>query len=360
MCNVRTLTYVCGHVIPFRLSTCRGNFTYTTRKSPTGSLSSCRSFPLLNFISQQPCGACLKASAEKDLEEKIAELRLSTEEDDWTKEPAEEVVQAEAELASEIWRLEEFYPDRARFKKEVRPERGPLATRNGSLLSREVRAEDVVVKYEAKTAMVGEDWDWGEGYRDLGEEIAEDMGMDLPGFVECGFGEGEGEEGQPAEEFCQVMDWGVATDWGLPGEGEREDGSGGEVESQSEESASGNEDAAVLETGAGLDEDQGSTCEAAPSATIASILEEDRPPICVSVQHSSRQEHITVRLPPRAMDESKPKHKENEATSSAKARPPRSRGRSVTAENPPQQKAMNACEPFRACSPFWMEFAVSV
>ncbi|KAF2164561.1 hypothetical protein M409DRAFT_56397 [Zasmidium cellare ATCC 36951] len=372
MCNVRTLTYSCSHTIPFRLSTCAGTFTYQTRKSPTGTLPSCRSFPLLTFISPQPCGACLKAAAEKVLEEKIARLRLehlSSETDDWTAEPPEALVQAEAELASEVWRLEAFYPEQARFKKDLRPEKGRVPTRSGSLLRREVRVEDVVLRAQGNMTAATEEWDYESwklgGFRDLGEEIAEDererVGRELPGFGDCGVDCLEEEEGVDGEavgeeqldgEIGSVMDWGVATSWVLSSEGGEWDG--GVVDGKVESESQSEETVVPGMTDVGLVEGQQPEQEVAPVEATCTLKENNSTEYAKAPHWQRERPSMSGTSPTTSTTDTRDlKLEETDSSSNAKA-PPRLRQR------PQQQKAMDGHEPFRACSPFWMEFAVSV
>lgn len=212
MCNTRTITYSCEHIIPFRLSTCRAKFTYKNRKSPTGESPSCRSGNPLCFKSDQQCGACIKAVADKQLEEKIFLRRLELTPDDWLAEPSAELVVAEVEYESDKWRLTKTYPYLARFKKDVRPENGPPATRSESLLKREVKAEDVVLKPNANRKAITASWDdeaWGDDWTSLGQEIAETdaerVDESVPTFTDCTYAWGdEGQDGDLEAEAAEL------------------------------------------------------------------------------------------------------------------------------------------------------------
>lgn len=372
MCNVRTITYACGHIIPFRLSTCGGNFTYKTRKSLTGTLPSCRSYPLLTFTSSQRCGACLKAAAEKDIHEEIARLQLeqasSTPEvdaDDWTCEPDPSPIalaQAAAieSLTKSIWRLEKAYPDQSRFQKGVRPETGPRPTRSESLLHREVLSEEVVGKFEVNKTATTCSWDYeswaAEGYRDLGEEIREDdqerVDANLPAFTDCRYDFGEAEEEscgealeeeQQDEEIGTVMDWGFATDWLVTENGNEDEGVGAKED-----------DTAKVEVEPKADATPESQSHAGPGELDNSVVEVKAEPNIGGAAGNQRPGQDTK---PELLPQNR---KENERTFSedTKARDHPSGRLTITEKT--QQIAMDGYQPFRACSPFWMEFAVSV
>ncbi|KAK4624126.1 hypothetical protein CLAFUW4_05642 [Fulvia fulva] len=116
-----------------------------------------------------------------DVSMKATRARLGAT-DDWncnlSEDESEELERLEEEYQQDKWRLERQYPDTGKiFKKTTRPEKGVRSTlRMGSLLSREVKVEDVVVtEEEAVTSKTGVDaWEyWREGWKSLEEEIAE-------------------------------------------------------------------------------------------------------------------------------------------------------------------------------------------
>lgn len=364
MCNTRSITYSCGHAVPFRLSTCRGKFTYQTRKSPTGFFPSCRSGPLLTFTSIQICGACAKKNAEKDLEEKISQLRLqlTPDPDDWTAEPPEELVTAEAEFESEKWRLEKAYLEQSRFKKGERPEKGPPATRSESLLKREVKEEDVVVKLDVnKTAVIG-GWDyesWGDGWTDLGQEIAENdaerVRANLPAFTDCSFdcpGEEvvEGEE-QPEVEFLAVMDCKSAAALKpasilLANFEEGGDATTGVLQT------GGDWDPYAQAASPSIDDAEGETsAQNVESEVVTGLTTENQRPACQEDQElqPNKEPQVMTNITKESFTPACnlwALHRRLH-TPSTKAK--------VQEEAP-----TNDFEPFKACSPFFMEFAVSV
>ncbi|EME45036.1 hypothetical protein DOTSEDRAFT_52427 [Dothistroma septosporum NZE10] len=179
MCKIWAIQYTCTHIITFRLSTCRGSFTFKPRKV-SEPVANCKSKPSILLPSEVRCGPCSRTMTVEALERSITAARARLGANDWDKQLLEderqELDRLEVEYDQDRWRLQKQYPDEGKiFKKLVRPGWGArMTSRTESLLREEVRLEDVVVKAEAKQSATGDGWkDWNESWKSLEEEIEE-------------------------------------------------------------------------------------------------------------------------------------------------------------------------------------------
>ena len=171
MCKTWSISYTCAHTSPFRLSTCGGHFT-TQPKPDRSAKAACCSAPLFVLHSARLCGLCQRARAEKDVNEVVAELG-SRDVMGFGHDGTEELVGGDIpDLDHAFWILKRTFPDK-RYAKPPRPAADRARRTKGSILKREVRAEEVIVRYELNTAAVGDGWEWEGDWPSLGDEIAE-------------------------------------------------------------------------------------------------------------------------------------------------------------------------------------------
>ncbi|KAK3696895.1 hypothetical protein LTR37_017725 [Vermiconidia calcicola] len=185
MCKTWTLTYTCTHTRLIRLSKCRGTVTIQP-KATSNPKAACHT-----------CGECERAKVEKELLDALSAVQARSS----ACIVDLKVAAAQEEYDQQIHALWKRIPGK-QFKKYARPEKGEETTclpRRTSLLRREVRVEDVVVKYEPNKTAVGGGWDWEaqEGdYSSLADEVAGGEG---------GVGMGAGEDFVLSEDEANPM-----------------------------------------------------------------------------------------------------------------------------------------------------------
>lgn len=143
MCQTLHLLYTCTHTRTVRLSTCRGNFTVRPKAHKPLKPACCGAYTLARRLEGE-CGDCLRAKAEERLQAGVAQG-----------------LDGEAgAFGVEIFQLEKRFPTVRRYQGFRRPIGDPGMKRTrGSLLSREVVAEEVVERCEGRTTLVGVAWD---------------------------------------------------------------------------------------------------------------------------------------------------------------------------------------------------------
>jgi hypothetical protein len=181
MCKITVMLYTCRHRIEHTWSSCRGQ-----KKVALDSIKpACRKPPTLSTHASHKCGPCSRADAEEDVYHKMGFTR----EQDLTEAQQTELDERLAEAISNIpttnWRA----PAPPVYGR--RPSGSRSATRrSGSLLSQEVKAEDIggPEAWESKVVpdsgdfvpvyetVCGGGWDseWPSETKSLAEEIAED------------------------------------------------------------------------------------------------------------------------------------------------------------------------------------------
>lgn len=168
MCKTHALSYTCKHHGTTRLSTCRCTFTVQPRpgKPPKPA---CGGAPIVVVKSAATCGDCQRRKAEEDLDARVAK--------------AEATAGDLQDLQAEQYKLGKQFPSCRRYQSLARPGSGHgKGTERGSLLKREVVAEEVVVRWEAHRTVIGGSWIPEEWVRETRSYVA---GCAQPNLLDC-------------------------------------------------------------------------------------------------------------------------------------------------------------------------------